>query len=139
MEATDTRRPNRRCYELYNLKRGQQVHRNYYPNTSRLNRRQTRLVTSCVHGCVFQCVCKIVGLSWNWLLCSCLRGGNCSGTGRRCGWRGWRPQELSILYYDATTHNLVFKGDVEVVLCTYNSAQHVHMYSCFVLDNAAEQ
>jgi len=29
-EATDTRRPNRRCYELYSLKRVQQVLRNYY-------------------------------------------------------------------------------------------------------------
>ena len=138
MEATDTGRPNRRCYELHSLKRGQQVHSNYYPNRSRLNRRQTLLVTCCVHGCVFQSVCKIVGLSWNWLLCSWLRGGNCSGTRSRWGWRGWGPQELSILYYDATTHNFIFKGDVEVVLCTYNTTQHVHTYSWFMLGNAAE-
>ena len=117
MVATDTRRPSRWCWTTQ-LQKGQQVHRNYYPSTSRLNRRQTRLVTSCVNGCIFQCVCKIVGLRWDRFLCSWFWGDNRTGTRSRCGRRGWRPQELSILCYDATTHNLVFKGDVEVVLWT---------------------
>jgi hypothetical protein len=85
-------------------------------------------VTSSIHGSIFERVRKVVGLDWYGLLCYWFRGWGSGSGSSRCQCRRRRPQELPVSYYDATTHNLVFKGDVKVVLCTCNMPKGLNTF-----------